>query len=121
MMPSIFYDFIVLHVERGQEKSKKKNFQKLRLLPLSIYLHKTFAISKYLQFSIYKLNENVGNLPTILEKINCQQYWNLNLHHIKTSQLICKGNQLTGVHTIWPPIKTYFQTDPTICLQIPNP
>ena len=49
---------------------KKKNFQKLRLLPLSVYLHKTFAISKYLQFSIYKLNENVGNPPTILEKIN---------------------------------------------------
>ena len=96
-------------------KSKKKNFQKLQLLPLSIYLHKTFAISKYLQFSIYKLNENVGNLPTILETINCQQYWNLNLHHVKTSQLICKGNQLTGVHMIRPPTKTYFQTDPNIC------
>ena len=31
-----------------------------RLLPLSIYLHKTVTISKNLQFSIYKLSENIG-------------------------------------------------------------
>ena len=38
----------------NQEKNVLKSFQSL-----SIYLHKTVTISKYLQFSIYKLNENV--------------------------------------------------------------
>ena len=32
-----------------------KSFQ---VLPLSVYLHKTATIPKYLQFSIYKLNKN---------------------------------------------------------------
>ena len=37
-----------------------KNFRKsFRILPLSIYLHKTVRISKYLQFKIYKLNQNI--------------------------------------------------------------
>ena len=39
---------------------KEKNFLKsFGLLPLLIYLHKTTAISKYLQFLIYKLNESI--------------------------------------------------------------
>ena len=37
----------------------KEFLKSFRLLPLSIYLHKTVTISKYLQFSTYKLNENV--------------------------------------------------------------
>ena len=46
--------------EREREDKKEKDFLKsFRLLPLSIYLHKTATISKYLQFLIYKLNESV--------------------------------------------------------------
>ena len=51
---------INIYIEREREDNQEKNFLKsFRLLPLSIYLHKTATISKYLQFLIYKLNESV--------------------------------------------------------------
>ena len=46
----------MFYIWDNQEKKILKSFQ---LLPLSIYLHKTATISKYLQFSIYTLNESV--------------------------------------------------------------
>ena len=46
----------MFYIWDNQEKKFLKSF---RLLPLSIYLHKTATISKYLQFSIYKSNESV--------------------------------------------------------------
>ena len=39
--------YIYIYIEDNQEKNFLKSF---RLLPLSIYLHKTVTISKYLQF-----------------------------------------------------------------------
>ena len=50
------YIYKNIYLQHNQEKNFLKS---LRLLPLSIYLHKTATISKYLQFLIYKLNESV--------------------------------------------------------------
>ena len=52
----IIYIYIYREREDNQEKNVLKSF---RFLSLSIYLHKTATISKYLQFLIYKLKESV--------------------------------------------------------------
>ena len=52
----IYNIYIYREREDNQEKNVLKSF---RFLSLSIYLHKTATISKYLQFLIYKLKESV--------------------------------------------------------------
>ena len=44
------------NTRKNQEKKYLKSFH---LLPLSIYFYKTVTISKYQQFSMYKLNKNI--------------------------------------------------------------
>ena len=56
----------------GSDPYKSYHF---RLLPLSIYLHKTATISKYLQFLIYKLNESVvGTRWSTNNKLEIKRY-----------------------------------------------
>ena len=52
----IYNIYICIEREDNQEKNVLKS---CRFLSLSIYLHKTATISKYLQFLIYKLKESV--------------------------------------------------------------
>ena len=58
---------VYIYILNNQGKQILKSF---RLQPLSIYLQKTATMSKYLQFSINKLNENtVGTRWTTNNKI----------------------------------------------------
>ena len=65
ILSSLDHIYIYIYIYIFKEKNFVKSFG---LLPLSICLHKTTTISKYLQFLIYKLNDSIVGKKMIYKR-----------------------------------------------------